>query len=414
MNDTATKAKGGSSYRWVILLITFLSCFMMSVSQFQVTPYAAELMGALSLTEQQYASIATAPMLVGVILGILSGKLGDRFGVKKVVFVAMIVTAIGALSRAAAPNYILLLLSTLLMGVVGIVLNSNNPKLLSGWFAPQQLSRALGLIVAAGHGGTILAMLIGKKLSPDFRDAFLYAGIAFAVLCVLWLILIRERPGAAPAAPAAQAEVPPRSGKSALKCRSVWFAALAAAFYMGLNMSCSALLAPGLAARGVPEAQSNLTVVVFSATALLASIVMPGIVNRMGVSTKISCSVLAVLAGACLYLAWSAESAAVRYILLVVCGLAAGGIIPILMSLPAILPEVDMASVGTAGGVITTVMMAGAFILPSYVITPIAGGINSTAFLIAGLCGVVVAILFVLLPDGRPKAHCAVSDSNAS
>ena len=80
MNEQKT-----SSYRWVILLMTFLPCFWMSVCQFQATPYAADLMQRLSLAEQQYATIATAPMLVGVFISFLSGTLGDKFGVKKTV-----------------------------------------------------------------------------------------------------------------------------------------------------------------------------------------------------------------------------------------------------------------------------------------------------------------------------------------
>ena len=60
---------------------------------------------------------------------------------------------------------------------------------------------------------------------------------------------------------------------------------------------------------------------------------------------------------------------------------------------------------GAAGGLISTVMMAGAFILPSYVITPLAGGINSNTFLIAGVCAVILAVMFVLLPNTSVKEN---------
>ena len=135
MNEQKT-----SSYRWVILLMTFLPCFWMSVCQFQATPYAADLMQRLSLAEQQYVTIATAPMLVGVFISFLSGTLGDKFGVKKTVAVALVITTIGAVARAFAPSYGMLLLVTILMGVAGTVLNSNNAKLMSTWFS--QIGRA--------------------------------------------------------------------------------------------------------------------------------------------------------------------------------------------------------------------------------------------------------------------------------
>ena len=132
-----------SSYRWVILLLTFLPCFMASVCQFQATAYAGDLMEKYQLSEQAYSTIATAPMLVGVFISFLSGTLGDRFGVKKTVFAGLLITTIGAISRAFAPGYIVLLLVTVLMGVAGVMLNSNNAKLMSAWFSPQQLGIAI-------------------------------------------------------------------------------------------------------------------------------------------------------------------------------------------------------------------------------------------------------------------------------
>ena len=97
-----------SSYRWVILLLTFLPCFMASVCQFQATAYAGDLMEKYQLSEQAYSTIATAPMLVGVFISFLSGTLGDRFGVKKTVFAGLLITTIGAISRAFAPGYIVM------------------------------------------------------------------------------------------------------------------------------------------------------------------------------------------------------------------------------------------------------------------------------------------------------------------
>ncbi|MDO4515335.1 MAG: MFS transporter, partial [Lachnospiraceae bacterium] len=73
--------------------------------------------------------------------------------------------------------------------------------------------------------------------------------------------------------------------------------------------------------------------------------------------------------------------------------------LPVIMSLPTLLPEIGTDQIGAAGGLITTVMMGGAFLLPSYVITPLAGGINNTAFLLSAFCGVILAVIFVILPN---------------
>ena len=384
-----------SSYRWVILLITVLPCFMLTVCQYQATPYAAELMQKLHLNEQQYTTIATAPMLVGVFISFLSGTLADRFGVKKTVFVALCITTAGAVCRAFAPSYGVLLLVTVLMGVGGVVISSNNAKLMSAWFRPEELGLAIGVIVSTGNSGTILAMLLGKGLSPDVSVAFLYGGIVFAVLTLLWLLFLRDRPDDAPAAKPDDA--PKGNLGSVLKSKNIWFAALAAAFYMAMNVSISALMSPGLVARGVPDGAAALTVIVFSLVALLSSIVMPGVIARSK-RAKALCALLAVVSGLALYLAWRADGALARNLLIAVCGFALGGLLPTIMSFPVLLPEIDPVNVGAAGGLIGTVLMAGAFALPSYVIPPLAGGINDTTFLLTALCAAVLALLFLILP----------------
>ncbi len=393
MNEQKT-----SSYRWVILLMTFLPCFWMSVCQFQATPYAADLMQRLSLAEQQYATIATAPMLVGVFISFLSGTLGDKFGVKKTVAVALVITTIGAVARAFAPSYGMLLLVTILMGVAGTVLNSNNAKLMSTWFSPEQLGLAIGIVVAAGNGGTILAMMIGKGLSPDVSKAFLYGGIMFAVLTVLWILFVKERKVELPEG----AEMPKVDLGDVLKSRYTWVAAAGAALFMRVNLSVSALMSPGLVAKGVADGSASLTIVIFSVIALASSILMPGIIAKQS-NTKLFCAILAAASGITLYLSWRSSSAIVRDILIAVCAVCLGGLLPTIMSIPALLPEIGPVKMGAAGGLISTVMMAGAFVIPSYVITPIAGGINDTAFLLAAVCAVLLAVIFLILPNASAR-----------
>lgn len=387
-----------SSYRWIILLMTFLPCFWMSVCQFQATPYAADLMQKLSLSEQQYAAIATAPMLVGVFISFLSGTLGDKFGVKKTVAVALAITTVGAIARAFAPSYGALLLVTTLMGIAGTVLNSNNAKLMSTWFSPEQLGLAIGIVVAAGNGGTILAMMIGKGLSPDVSKAFLYGGIMFAVLTVLWVIFVKER----------RAEIPEGAGLpkvelgDVLKSRYTWVAAAGAALFMGVNLSVSALMSPGLVARGVDDGSASLTIIIFSVVALTSSILMPGVIAKQS-NTKLFCAILAAASGVTLYLSWRSGSAAMRDILIAVCAVCLGGLLPTIMSIPALLPEIGPVKMGAAGGLISTVMMAGAFVIPSYVITSIAGGINDMAFLLAAVCAALLAVIFLILPNASAR-----------
>ena len=392
-----------SRYRWVILLLAFIPPTLLTLCQYQSTAYAPELMRQFSLTDQQYTTVATAPMLLGVFISFLAGTAADRFGVKKTVTAAVIVSALCALARSFVTGYLGLLAVTVLMGCVGVVINANNAKIMTGWFPPAQLGLAIGLVASTGNSGTIIAMALGKSLSASVSKAFLYSGIAFAVAAVLWILFFRDRPRTENAAGGSPVRGPkPRLG-SVLKNRTVWTAALAAAFFMCVNISVSALVSPGLMKRGVADTSANLTIVIFSVTALAASVLFPGLIARTK-NTKITCAVLSVAAGLSLYFGWLTDSAVLRNVLIPLCGLCLGGLLPTLLSIPAVLPEIGPDTIGAAGGLITTVMMAGAFLLPSYVVTPIAGGINDTAFLILLIVAVILGGVFLLLPNVSIRA----------
>ena len=92
-----------------------------------------------------------------------------------------------------------------------------------------------------------------------------------------------------------------------------------------------------------------------------------------------------------------------RNLLIVICAVCLGGLLPTIMSIPAILPEIGPVKMGAAGGLISTVMMAGAFLIPSYVITPIAGGINDMTFLLSAACSGLLAVIFMILPNASTK-----------
>ena len=79
-------------------------------------------------------------------------------------------------------------------------------------------------------------------------------------------------------------------------------------------------------------------------------------------------------------------------------GFFVGGNMPLLMAVPIKLPDVGPKLAGTAGGLVATVELLGAVILPSYVLIPAAGGNLGVAFVLAGVCMLVPCAFTLLLP----------------
>ena len=76
------KLKSNPKYGVVILLMLFLGIALPDFGQFQVSSLADKLRAAMDLSQSQYSTIATAPLLAGIIFGFLSGVLMDRFGMR--------------------------------------------------------------------------------------------------------------------------------------------------------------------------------------------------------------------------------------------------------------------------------------------------------------------------------------------
>lgn len=76
------------SWRWAIVSVVCLLCFMANYMQYQVSALAVEVMPMLNIDTVGFSMLFLDPMLTAVFFSIPLGALGDRIGSKKVVAVA--------------------------------------------------------------------------------------------------------------------------------------------------------------------------------------------------------------------------------------------------------------------------------------------------------------------------------------
>lgn len=72
---------------------------------------------------------------------------------------------------------------------------------------------------------------------------------------------------------------------------------------------------------------------------------------------------------------------------------------PTFMSFPALLPEIGPKYAGTATGIIATLELIGAVVIPTYIITPVAGTNFKLYFFMAGATMIICAFVILLLPE---------------
>lgn len=401
MSNEVNKAHG---YRWAILIIAYLNVCIATYNQFQVTVFAEYIMDAIGMNETQFAGAAMAPMLIGVFTAIIGGVLADRFGVKKIVIFGIVISIIGCIARVFATTYPTFFISMLALGLTVVLINGNAIKLMAAWFPENQVGLAMGVVFAGGSSGAALSQAT-TALFPTANTAFIVGTILLGITFLGWLFIVKDKPKGTPDMP--QAPVIDYL-KQVMKSKNVWIIGICMILFMSFQMTYATFLPTAILSMGLDLAKAGLYASLFTVGGLLGSIIGPMISNATGVN-KPTALLMSLVGGAIGILAFNFTDGILMAALLGVGGFLVGGVVPMCMSYPALLPEIGPVYAGTAGGLITTLQMAGAYIMPSYVITPIAmmggAGINfSTMFAIASVCGALIGVMVLILPELGRKA----------
>jgi len=382
------------SYRWVILVIMWLTTFVGVVPQFQISALAYKIIPELNLTAKQYSLILTAPMLPAVIFSLAAGALADRFGVKRVVAIGFVFSIIGVYFRYAAGDFKQLFILMFLSGISTALLNANAAKLLGAWFPKKQIGTAMGLYFTAA-GVAITVSLATSALFPTTKSAFVTAGFMMIAVWVIWMAFVKVRPQGAPEFPVLPVL---RYIGVAARSKRVWLVGIALMFVMAANMTFSGFLPNALhGAKGIDPVTAGFMASLFSIGTIFGSIFIPLLADILG-KMKPFIGPVAFLGGITMYLSWIAPQGT-NMILFVIVGILIGGCLPILLSFPMLLPEIGPVYAGTAGGLIATLQLLGAVFIPSFILAPLAGQNYNLLFILSSICLLIMGVAAIFLPE---------------
>jgi len=148
---------------------------------------ANDLSHEFSLNSTQLASLSSAFYFTYIVLQIPAGLLVDRFGVRRVFPFAVIAAFISTIIFGLSPNYELLLLARILMGICGAFGFLCAITLAVQWFSVKKFALLAGLTNFFGYLGGSLSGLPMSLLVKGEGIAFVY--LSFAVVSIIILIL---------------------------------------------------------------------------------------------------------------------------------------------------------------------------------------------------------------------------------
>jgi NNP family nitrate/nitrite transporter-like MFS transporter len=388
-------AQSPSWYKWMIVAGCVFAGISSVYSDSVIVPRAVEVMQIFNLDVQQFTLIATSGVLLPIVLSIFFGGIADKVGAKMVVGVAFVVSIITMVARVWVDSFLPLFLLTMCTTLCGAVENAIAAKLIGAWFGPKA-GQGLGIMAGIALFGSTIGTATGA-LYPSLEVAFVAPAIVCAVGLVFWVVFVKNQPAGVP--PVVQESIWKGIG-AAVRSKNVWIAAFGMAFYMAGNAVNMKFLPAALGTQYLMDpAAAGFIASVFMIGIFLGNVSAPTIALKLGKQKPLLIALTVIAAVMSLVNFVAGGMGFLVYVTSLVAGYVIGGIQPLLMSAPALVPDIPDASRGAAGGLLSTIMMAGAFCIPSFIIAPIGGENYLVMFICGSVCFLVVLLCSILLAD---------------
>ncbi len=394
------------SFRWVVLGVAWLAMVGMGWVLFLTPALAYDLVPDLGLTPTQITLIFTAPYLMGIFFNMPGGALGDRYGIRPIVAIAVGLAGLSTIARFWASNFGGMFALACIFGIGNGVVFPNLPKLVAIWFPPKEAGLASGIYYTAFMVGIGVGLATSSYFG-GWRPAFLYTGVVLTALSLLWFLFGRNAPmGVIKFESTSIIE----GIKVAVRNKNIWLLGLSLFLMTGGALGLSGNFPEALTSiRNVsPQEAGTITSLMTFAT-IPGSILLPMISDKVGLR-KPFVYTGAIGAAICYYFAWQFAPGVATNILIIVGGFVSSGITPILLTFPMECQEFGQEYVASASGVAVALSNAGGFLLTILIITPLMAAQTPTAYDVGFLASVLLIaagglVILVLRETGaRAKA----------
>ncbi|MFQ5991689.1 MAG: MFS transporter [Nitrospiraceae bacterium] len=207
-----------SQTRWVILALLFAISIVTYIDRVNISVTARQMMPALGLSNTQMGQIFSAFVIGYALFQIPGGWLGDRWGARLVLTVAVVWWSIFTAFTAVAATWPLasvvgifgsLFVVRFLIGVGEAAALPNFNRAVANWLSPQERGLGIGIAIAGIGIGSAITPPITAWIMVNFgwQMAFYAAAGLGLVVAGLWFLYATDRPSDHPHVNALEAAV---------------------------------------------------------------------------------------------------------------------------------------------------------------------------------------------------------------
>ncbi|MFC3885964.1 MFS transporter [Bacillus songklensis] len=187
MNENSKQNAGKS-----LLFFLSICAFFVGLDSLVVAPLIPEMMAATSISTSKGGLLITAYALFYGLFAPLFGPISDRWGRKKMIITGMLVFALGTFLIGISHDFYLMLIFRALTGLSGAMIMPSIFALVGDLFAYERRGRAMGMIMGAMIGSTVIGVPIGAIFTQigTWQLTFYSIGILALVLTVIMTLKI--------------------------------------------------------------------------------------------------------------------------------------------------------------------------------------------------------------------------------
>ena len=180
------------AYKWKVLTLGALTfTFVVAIPQMSLPVLFDEISVDIGLNLVQIGWIWGVGSAMGILVGLIGGPVGDRFGSRRTLAVACLLIGIAGAARGLSNSFEMLVFTVLITGFAQWSIPMNVHKTCGVWFPRKQLGMANGVVslgMALGFlSGALLAATVLSPLLGGWRHVlFLYGAVAIVFGALWW------------------------------------------------------------------------------------------------------------------------------------------------------------------------------------------------------------------------------------
>lgn len=296
--DAMTKPKESTLRAWVVVLVMLVCTTAAAAANNLLTPIMATMLEDLGLPTTYGATLSAIFVAMNAICSIPVGFLVQKFGIKTVGCVGLVVLVLGSVLGAVSGNAVVLIAARVIQGIGYTAPVVLSPIILAQWFPESKLSLPIGIAGAyAGLGSLVVLQSANIVMPVGGWHAVFWACTAFVAVSLI-LFVFGAKPG--PYVAVKKEEKGDRADRphftNALKVPEIWMLIL---IYFGCGCSMkaffpfSAMIYTDLC--GVDAATANTLASVFSFGMIFAGAIGGAIVSAAGKKRGIAFALIIII-----------------------------------------------------------------------------------------------------------------------